>query len=208
MLDDGHVGRPVPGVQARQVVVEHHVEHPAQPVLNPLMAADHAGEGLGIELGRAEAIAPLLLDLAVPLGPAFDHAEHGKSWEGGFAGVTAVREQPAHVVADGVRAGFDPAVLTGSEEAMGRLAGIGIIVGSCNGWMFPMTQVDDLSRSLAVFDQNTSLIVVVELERFQADWTLRTPAALWTGRLSMIKRRRAPGWEQPAARWWRRTTRR
>ena len=29
--------------------------------------------------------------------------------------------------------------------------------------MFPMTQIDDLSRSLGVFDQATSLIVVVEL---------------------------------------------
>ena len=31
-----------------------------------------------------------------------------------------------------------------------------------------MTQVDDLNRSLAVFDQNTSLIVVVELS--EASW--------------------------------------
>ena len=31
-----------------------------------------------------------------------------------------------------------------------------------------MTQVDDLSRSLAVFEQNTSLIVVVELS--EASW--------------------------------------
>ncbi len=29
--------------------------------------------------------------------------------------------------------------------------------------MFPMTQIDDLSRSFGVFDQATSLIVVVEL---------------------------------------------
>ncbi len=56
----------------------------------------------------------------------------------------------------------------GSEEAMGRPAGVGIIVGGCNRWTFPMTQVDDLSRSLAVFDQNTSLIVVVELS--EASW--------------------------------------
>lgn len=31
-----------------------------------------------------------------------------------------------------------------------------------------MTQVDDLSRSLAVFDQNTSLVVVVEMS--EASW--------------------------------------
>ena len=31
-----------------------------------------------------------------------------------------------------------------------------------------MTQVDDLSRSLAAFDQNTSLVVVVELSK--ASW--------------------------------------
>ncbi len=40
----------------------------------------------------------------------------------------------------------------------------GIIVGLCNGWMFS----HDLSRSLAVFDQNTSLIAVVELS--EASW--------------------------------------
>jgi len=31
-----------------------------------------------------------------------------------------------------------------------------------------MTQVDDLSRSLAAFDQNTSLVVVVEMS--EASW--------------------------------------
>ena len=36
--------------------------------------------------------------------------------------------------------------------------------------MFPMTQVDDLSRSLTVFDQTTSLIVVVELS--EASWLI------------------------------------
>ena len=34
----------------------------------------------------------------------------------------------------------------------------------------PMTRVDDLSRSLAVFDQNTSPIVVVELS--EASWLI------------------------------------
>ena len=33
---------------------------------------------------------------------------------------------------------------------------------------FPMPQVDDLSRSLTVFDQNTSLTVVVEMSA--ASW--------------------------------------
>jgi transposase len=33
-----------------------------------------------------------------------------------------------------------------------------------------VTQVDDLSRSLAVFDQNTSLIVVVEIS--EASWLI------------------------------------
>jgi hypothetical protein len=34
--------------------------------------------------------------------------------------------------------------------------------------VLPMTQVDDLSRSLAAFDQTTSLIVVVEMS--EANW--------------------------------------
>src|ERR671920_642446 len=35
-------------------------------------------------------------------------------------------------------------------------------------WMCPMSQVSDLSRSLAPFDQNTTLTVVVELS--EASW--------------------------------------
>jgi transposase len=37
-----------------------------------------------------------------------------------------------------------------------------------NRWMCPMSQVSDLSRSLAAFDQNTALTVVVELS--EASW--------------------------------------
>lgn len=70
VLDDGHVRRPMPGAQAREVVVEH----------------------------QAEAIAGR-------------KADHSTPWKGGFAGVAAVREQPAHIMADMVHAGFNPAVL-------------------------------------------------------------------------------------------------
>src|SRR3954462_2307573 len=37
-----------------------------------------------------------------------------------------------------------------------------------NGWMQTMTQVDDLSRSLAAFDQHSTLAVVVEMSA--ASW--------------------------------------
>lgn len=61
-----------------------------QPVLDPLMAVRHTGEGLGTELGRAKVIVSFLPDLAVPLGPAFHHADHSKAWKGWLAGAAAV----------------------------------------------------------------------------------------------------------------------
>ena len=121
-LTTAMVGRPVPGAQARQVVVRHHVEHPMQPVLKPPVAAHHASERLGIEFGRAKVIASFPLKLAVPLGLAFDHAEHGKSWECWLARVAAFREQPIDLVTDSMRTGFDPAVvaINGSMQVDGQ----------------------------------------------------------------------------------------
>src|SRR3954463_10027090 len=71
----------------------------------------------GVELGGAEIVAPLPLDLAVPLGLALDHAEHGQPGEGDLARVAPVREQPADLVADRVAAGLDPAVLASDGRA-------------------------------------------------------------------------------------------
>ncbi len=56
VLDHGHVRGAVAHPELGQVVVEHHIEHPMQAVLNPPMAAHHAGKGFGIELGRAEIV--------------------------------------------------------------------------------------------------------------------------------------------------------
>jgi hypothetical protein len=58
----------------------------------------------------------------------------------------------------------------GQKKLWGGRRRVSIIVGGCNRWTFPVTQVDDLSRSLAVFDQNTSLIVVVEIS--EASWLI------------------------------------
>jgi len=51
-------------------------------------------------------------------------------------------------------------------------AGEGLASSSVNATdgCSPMTQVDDLSRSLAAFDQNTSLAVVVE--KSEASWLI------------------------------------
>jgi len=53
---------------------------------------------------------------------------------------------------------------TDQEEAMGRPARSWHHRRQCNRWMYsPMTSVDDLSRSVAVFEQNTCLTAVVEM---------------------------------------------
>ena len=51
VFDDGHVFRPIPGPQASEVVTEDDVEGPVQLVLDALMGAHGAGEGLGTQPG-------------------------------------------------------------------------------------------------------------------------------------------------------------
>src|SRR3954467_7696507 len=92
---------------------------PVQPVLDAPVAARRAGEGGGVEGGRAQVVAPFPLELAAALGLALDHAEHGQAREGDLARVAPVREQPSHLVADGVAADLDPAV-----PAVGGLEGV------------------------------------------------------------------------------------
>lgn len=55
-------------------------------------------------------------DLALTLGLGLDHADHGEAGEGHLARVASVGEQPGHVVAQGVAASLDPAMV-----AIGRL---------------------------------------------------------------------------------------
>ena len=73
----------------------------------------------GVEPGGGQIVAPLPLDLAAALGLALDHADHGEAGKGDLARVAPVREQPGHVVADGVPADLDPAVV-----AVDRLEGV------------------------------------------------------------------------------------
>ena len=61
-----------------------------------------------------------------------------------------------------------PRDVLGWKKLWGDRRRVGILVGGCNRWTIPKTQVDDLSRSLAVLDRSTSLIVVVELS--EASW--------------------------------------
>ena len=84
--------------------------HLRKDYFDPPMAAHHAGEGFGVELGRAEIVAPLAPDPAVAVGLAFDHADHSQARKRRFARGAAAGKQPAHVMAHVVRAGFKPAV--------------------------------------------------------------------------------------------------
>ena len=51
VLHDGHIFRAMAGPQAGEIVAEHHVEHPMQPVLDAPMAAHRARKRFNIELG-------------------------------------------------------------------------------------------------------------------------------------------------------------
>jgi len=82
-----------------------------QAVLDAPMGPDGSGERHGVEPCRAQIVAPCRLDLAAALDPALDHADHREAGEGGFACIAPIREQPAHVVADGVRPLLDATVV-------------------------------------------------------------------------------------------------
>jgi hypothetical protein len=56
VLDDAHVLGTVAGSEADEVVVVDDIEHPVQAVLNAPMGAHGAGEGAGVEGGKARLI--------------------------------------------------------------------------------------------------------------------------------------------------------
>jgi hypothetical protein len=47
--DDSHVRGPIAGTQTREVVTEHDVQHPVQPVLDPPVAAAKVSTSSGVE---------------------------------------------------------------------------------------------------------------------------------------------------------------
>jgi hypothetical protein len=112
VLDHRHVLRAVAGPQPSEVVAEHHVQDPMQPVLDPPVAAPRPSQARGIQLGRAKVVAPFLLALVAALGLGLDHREHGEIRKADLAGMAAVGEQPSHVVADGMAADLEPAMVS------------------------------------------------------------------------------------------------
>ena len=77
---------------------------------DPPTAARGAREAFGVELARAEITAPLFPDDAASLGFAFGHAGGNQAGDLDFARITALGEPPFDAAADGVAAGFDPAL--------------------------------------------------------------------------------------------------
>ena len=51
MFDDCHVGGAVTGAQARQIIMEHHVQNPMEVIFDPPMTAPDLCEGFGIKFG-------------------------------------------------------------------------------------------------------------------------------------------------------------
>jgi hypothetical protein len=91
------------------------------------------GEGGRIELGRAQIAAPPASGLARTFGLCLNRPDHGQVGERHLSRVTPVREQPGHVVADGVTADLDPAMLAvgggaGLDVARRRVAEEGLHV--------------------------------------------------------------------------------
>ena len=111
MADGRHVGGSVVGSKAHEVVVEDDVHDPMQAGFDVPVGAHGGGELLGGELGGGEIIAPLEAGLAVTLGQSLDHADHGEVLEAPLAGEAAVGDEPLHVMADGMAADFNAAVV-------------------------------------------------------------------------------------------------
>src|SRR4051794_4171420 len=79
------------------------------------------------------------------------------------------RSQGLHGELSGKRQFFLHFVPTAIDrEAMGRAAGSGTIAGMDSRWRCAMTQVDDLSRSLVPFEQDRTLVAVLEMS--QSSW--------------------------------------
>ena len=132
MADGGHVRRSVPGSQADEVVVEDDVHDPVEAVLDVPVGAHGGGELSGRERGGGEVIAPLDAGFATVLALGLDHGDHGEVLEAPFAGEAAVGDKPLHVMADGMAADLDAAMVAvdglvrvergrcgGGEEALG-----------------------------------------------------------------------------------------
>jgi hypothetical protein len=111
MTDYGHVGGSVVGSQAHEVVVEDDVENPVEAVFDAPVGADGAGESSGGQRRRRQVIASGRADFAVFFDVGLDHADHGEAGETGFAGKAAVGGEPGHVMADGMPADLDPAMV-------------------------------------------------------------------------------------------------
>ena len=107
VFDDGHVFGTVAGSQPGEVVVEDDVQHPVQAVLHAPVGAHGAGEGPGVQSGRAEIVPARQGGPAPGLHLGFDTGDGFQAREAGLARGGPVGAQPGHVRADGMAAGLD-----------------------------------------------------------------------------------------------------
>ncbi len=82
-----------------------------QTVFDPPMAAHGATECFGIELDRTQIVVRLALNGAGLFPLTFDHAQSGEAGKLELSRIATIGEQPIDLVADGVAAGLDPAVI-------------------------------------------------------------------------------------------------
>jgi hypothetical protein len=112
--------------------VEDDVEHPVQAVLDVPVLSDGAGECFGVEGKRAEVDAAITTDLSAALDLGFHHGDGFEARKSRFTREAAVGLQECDVVADGVVALFDAAVIAigGVEDEQAR--GVGVVEGACD----------------------------------------------------------------------------
>lgn len=111
MADGGHVVWPVSRSEAAQVLVEDDIERPMQAVLDVPVLSDRASEQFGVERERAEVEAPLAAELSVPLDAGFHSGDGFEAGKARLSGEAPVGVEESDIVADGVAAPLDAAMI-------------------------------------------------------------------------------------------------
>ena len=96
--------------QARQVLLEGHVERPVQRVLDAPVAADGLGEPGGGETAGGNVVARVEPGAILQFGPRFDPDDGARVDEADFAGKAPVAVEPVDLAQHRDGAGFDAAV--------------------------------------------------------------------------------------------------
>jgi hypothetical protein len=110
VTDNGHVLCPEALSQTGLVVAEDDVQHPVQATFDSPVATHRLGGSFGVEAGRGDIAAGLLIGFRAPFDASLDTDDAGDVWQSQFAGEATVAGQPIDLPHDAGGALFDAAM--------------------------------------------------------------------------------------------------